>query len=179
MESSLKFQEGINILDIGTGSGCIAIALKKNIVAATVSSIDVSEEALAVARENALVNKVEINFIKEDILNQRFGFQSSSFDIIVSNPPYVCEQEKGEMLSNVLDYEPHLALFVSDNNPLLFYDAISDFALKTLAPNGKLFFEINQRFGEETKAMLCAKGFKNVELKKDLNNKSRILRGEI
>ena len=178
--SSIKYQDrGIKILDIGTGSGCIAIALKKNIVAANVMSVDVSEGALRVAKENAIANGVEIDFVKDDILKSNLKPEDSNFDIIVSNPPYVCESEKGEMQRNVLDYEPHLALFVEDNNPLLFYTAIADFALKQLAVNGKLYFEINQMYGEETKKMLLEKGFKNVELKKDLNNKNRILRGEI
>ncbi len=171
--------QSVNILDIGTGSGCIAIALKKHIPSAKVVALDISEEALKVAGQNALLNNVQINFLQDNILHPSSVIGHNSFDIIVSNPPYVCISEKDEMQKNVLDYEPHLALFVEDSNPLLFYNAIADFALTHLNRNGRLYFEINGMYGEETKQLMVEKGFKNIELKKDLNNKNRILRGEI
>lgn len=167
------------ILDVGTGSGCIAIALKKNIPYVTVNAIDVSEEALNIAKQNAEQNDVKINFIKHDILSlvsldKEF---ENKLDIIVSNPPYVRELEKKQMSNNVLDYEPHLALFVSDNDPLIFYKTITTFASKHLKPNGKLYFEINEYLGEETKKVMEVNGFKEVVLVKDINGKNRILRG--
>jgi release factor glutamine methyltransferase len=167
------------ILDIGTGSGCIPISLKKNILNAVVSSMDVSEKALAVAKRNAEENQVKINFILDDILNPSIEIVPKSFDIIVSNPPYIRISEKAEMSKNVLEYEPHLALFVYDNDPLLFYKKIADVALSVLKPDGKIYFEINENFGAECKQMLENKGFKNVALVKDLSNKNRILRGSI
>lgn len=170
-----------SILDIGTGSGCIPIALKKNISSAKVTAMDVSEEALEVAKQNARLNGVEVEFLLNDILNQATNNQqpANSFDIIVSNPPYICISEKESMNKNVLDYEPHLALFVENDNPLLFYNAICDYALKHLNKDGKIYFEINQSLGSETKNLLENKGFKNVELIKDLSNNNRILRGNI
>lgn len=180
-----------SILDIGTGSGCIPIALKKNITSAKVRAIDISEKALEVARQNAKNNDAEIDFILGDILNPKLIVtlsssdsyrdegQPSSFDIIVSNPPYICVSEKASMNKNVLEYEPHLALFVENNDPLLFYKAICDFALIHLKKNGKIYFEINQSLSSETKNLLENKGFKNVELIKDLSNNYRILRGNI
>ena len=166
----------LRILDIGTGSGCIPISLKKNIPNATVFAIDISEEALAVAKKNAIENKVNVNFIKADILKvtdlQQLPFSSiqlpTQFDIIVSNPPYVRNLEKLEIKKNVLDYEPHLALFVEDNDALLFYRKIAQLALKNLSENGKLYFEINQYLGNETVALLEVLGFENIELKKDM-----------
>jgi release factor glutamine methyltransferase len=170
-----------SILDIGTGSGCISVALKKNIPLALVSALDVSESALKVAKRNAEKNGSEILFILSDILDPLAcsELQSLKYDIIVSNPPYICISEKDQMHKNVLEYEPHLALFVNDNNPLLFYNVICDFALNRLHENGKLYFEINQSFAFETKHLLESKGFKNVELIKDLSNNYRILRGNI
>ena len=169
----------ISILDIGTGSGCIPIALKKNIPAAKVYALDISEKALNVAKQNAEMNDVEIEFFQYDILSLDSALQTPNYDIIVSNPPYICFSEKEQMEKNVLNYEPHIALFVNDNDPLMFYKVIVDFALKRLNPNGKLYFEINQIYGLETKQMLESTGFKNVELIKDLNNNNRILRGNI
>lgn len=166
-----------SILDIGTGSGCIPIALKKNIPSAKVYGLDISEKALDIAKQNANLNNVEVEFILNDILDPTIQLPISKFDIIVSNPPYVRYSEKATMQKNVLEHEPHLALFVNDNDPLLFYKAIADFALNHLQPTGKLYFEINENFGLETKQMLEEKGFKNVDLIKDLNHKNRILRG--
>lgn len=170
-----------SIIDIGTGSGCIPIALKKNIPSAKISAIDISEQALKVSRDNAKLNGVEIEFISDNILNPRSKIQNpeSFFDIIVSNPPYICISEKEKMHKNVLEYEPHIALFVNDNDPLLFYKAICDFALLHLNENGVIYLEINQSLSSETNNLLENKGFKNIELIKDLSNNYRILRGSI
>ena len=171
--------KGQRVLDIGTGSGCIPIALKKEIPNADVSAIDVSEKALEMARKNALDNQVEVNFILQDILQssnlQIYKSSNILFDIIVSNPPYVRNIEKQEIKKNVLEYEPHLALFVEDSDALLFYRKIAQLALKSLAPNGKLFFEINQYLGKETVELLEQIGFKNIELRKDLKGNDRMI----
>lgn len=166
----------INILDIGTGSGCIPISLKANLPQANVSAIDVSEQALEVAKRNAVSNNVEVNFIQANILEVEDLNQH--FDIIVSNPPYVRNLEKQEIKKNVLDYEPHLALFVEDTDALLFYRKIAQLALKNLSPNGLLFFEINQYLGKETVDLLENLGFKNIELKKDMYGNDRMIRCE-
>lgn len=168
-----------SILDIGTGSGCIPISLKKNIPSAKVSAIDISEKALEVAKQNAQKNNVEINFLLEDILHPTSDIRHLTSDIIVSNPPYICISEKVNMNKNVLDFEPHLALFVENDDPLLFYKVIADLALKSLNKNGKIYFEINQSLSSETMNLLKNKGFKNVKLIKDLSNNYRILRGNI
>ena len=159
-------------LDIGTGSGCIPIALKKN-KDAEITAIDVSESALLVAKKNAKINEVEINFLQQDILTTT-ALQKA--DIIVSNPPYVLDKEKELMLDNVLDNEPHLALFVPNDNPLLFYKKIAELAFVSLPENGLLFFEINERFGKETIEMLTKIGFVDIELKKDINDKIRMVK---
>jgi release factor glutamine methyltransferase len=177
----LKQTNAPDILDIGTGSGCIAITLKKNLPAATVAALDVSEGALKVAMQNAVSNQVAVSFFQQDILKTNTLPEAvfRQFDCIVSNPPYICISEKKEMDKNVLEHEPHLALFVPDEDPLLFYKAIADFALNHLKPKGKLYFEINAAYGLETKQMLEKKGFKNVILISDLNNKNRILQGSL
>jgi release factor glutamine methyltransferase len=159
-------------LDIGTGSGCIPIALAKH-TDAKVLAIDVSEDALLIAEENAKDNEVEIDFIHQDILQTN---SLQKVDLIVSNPPYVLESEKGKMQENVLDYEPELALFVKDKNPLIFYKKIASLAFNFLNENGKLFFEINAKFGKETIEMLVDIGFVNIELKKDMNDKDRMIK---
>ena len=166
----------ITILDIGTGTGCIPISIKANLPQANVSAIDVSETALEVAKRNAVSNKVEINFIQTNILEVEDLNQH--FDVIVSNPPYVRNLEKEEIKKNVLDYEPHLALFVEDTDALLFYRKIAQLAVKNLAPNGLLFFEINQYLGKETVELLENLGFKNIELKKDMYGNDRMIRCE-
>ncbi|HEY0030538.1 MAG TPA: peptide chain release factor N(5)-glutamine methyltransferase [Bacteroidia bacterium] len=173
-----KEREKIFILDVGTGSGCIPISLKKNLSSAIVSAIDISEKALEVARENAMLNNVQIDWIQNDILADTFE-PNALFDIIVSNPPYICLSEKHSMHKNVLEYEPHLALFVDHEDPLLFYKVIADLALKYLNKNGRIYFEINQALGPESQHMLESKGFKNVALIRDLSNNYRILRGNI
>ena len=166
--------EFTSALDIGTGSGCIAIALRKN-KSAEISAIDVSESALLVAKENAKINGVEINFLLQDILKT---IALPKVDVIVSNPPYVLDMEKEIMQDNVLNNEPHLALFVPDNNPLLFYKKIAELAFTSLSKNGLLFFEINERFGRETVVMLNAIGFVDIELKKDINDKDRMIKAK-
>ena len=167
-------REKLAILDIGTGTGCIPISLKKNIPQAEISAIDVSEEALKIARKNAESNQVEINFILQNILETEDLKQQ--FDIIVSNPPYVRNLEKQEIKKNVLEFEPHLALFVEDTDALLFYRKIAQLALKNLTPNGLLFFEINQYLGKETVELLENLGFKNIELKKDIYGNDRMIK---
>lgn len=163
-----------SILDIGTGSGCIAISLAKHLPNANVYALDVSSSALNVARKNADLNDVSIQFLENDILN---GFNiQSDLDIIVSNPPYVRHIEKEEMKANVLDYEPHLALFVENENPLEFYKAITEFASHNLNDNGLLFFEINEYLGNEMVTLLMDSGFKTVNLIKDLSGKDRIIK---
>lgn len=163
----------LKILDIGTGSGCISISLAKNLPDAQVAAIDVSEKALATAYKNAEINKVEVNFILENILETEV--LDEKYDIIVSNPPYVRNLEKQEIKSNVLQYEPHLALFVEDNDPLLFYRKIATLAKKNLSENGKLYFEINQYLGKETVELLEEMGFKNIVLKKDIYGNDRMI----
>ncbi len=168
---------GYNVLDIGTGSGCIAISLAKLIPDSDVTAVDISEKALEVAKKNAEANEVSVTFIKDDILNpQNRDLLNGQFDIIVSNPPYVCESEKSEMRANVLDYEPSTALFVSDNDPLVFYRKILEFAQKALKPNGEVWFEINEKFGKETAELCHSEGFKNVEIIRDFRERERILR---
>ena len=164
--------EFTSALDIGTGTGCIPIALKKN-KDAEISATDVSESALSVAKENAKINEVEINFLLQDILKTTI---LPKVDVIISNPPYVLDMEKEFILANVLDNEPHLALFVPDNNPLLFYKKIADLAFTSLSKNGLIFFEINERLGKETVVMLSAIGFVDIELKKDINDKDRMIK---
>lgn len=165
-----------SILDIGTGSGCIAISLSKNLPDAEVFAIDVSEKALATAKKNAKINKAEVQFILKNILETEDLEQQ--FDVIVSNPPYVRNLEKAEIKPNVLEYEPHLALFVDDTDALLFYRKIGQLARKNLSPGGKLYFEINQYLGKETVQLLEDLGFKNVELKEDIFGNDRMIRCE-
>jgi release factor glutamine methyltransferase len=166
------------ILDIGTGSGCIPIALSKNLTAASTVAWDISPDALMVARENAKINKVKINFVCVDILKMKYPVQKQKYDIIVSNPPYVTVSEKGAMLKNVVDFEPHIALFVADKDPLIFYRTIAELATDLLKPSGKLYFEINEQFGNETVDLLSLKRFKNIILRKDINGKERMLKAE-
>ena len=167
----------LKILDIGTGSGCIAISLAKNISNSQVLAIDVSEKALATAQKNANINDVNVTFIEKNILET--NDLELQFDIIVSNPPYVRELEKQEIKKNVLDNEPHLALFVEDNDALVFYKKIAELAQKNLLPNGQLFFEINQYLGTEMMDLLEKMGFKNIELRKDIYGNDRMIKGTI
>jgi len=172
-KGKLHKKDKISILDIGTGTGCIPISLAKNLIKSSVSAIDISQKALLIAKKNALLNNTKIDFFEMDILNTESLPQK--FDIIVSNPPYVRELEKIEIKKNVLENEPHLALFVDNNNPLLFYKKIADLAIKYLRQDGLLFFEINQYLEKETVKMLEMKGFKNIELRKDLFGNYRMI----
>ena len=167
-----------DILDIGTGSGCIPITLVKNLPGASAEGWDISTDALIVAKENAKINKVNIGFHYADVLSQTFPSHLHKYDIIVSNPPYVTDSEQSLMLNNVTDYEPHIALFVPDKDPLLFYRSIADIALIQLKQGGNLYFEINEKLGRETADLLVSKGFRNVQLKKDINGKERMIKAE-
>jgi release factor glutamine methyltransferase len=174
---SLQLAPDAYVLDIGTGSGCIAISLKSNLPGAQVSAIDISPDALKTAKENARLNNVQINFIRADILDPKF--EHSKFQIIISNPPYVTLDDKKQMHINVTDFEPHTALFVPENDPLLFYKAIADFAADNLAKNGLLFLEINESYGKETIALLKSKGFSNIELRKDMSDRDRMVKAAL
>ncbi|OUS00693.1 protein-(glutamine-N5) methyltransferase, release factor-specific [Flavobacteriales bacterium 33_180_T64] len=170
----------LKILDIGTGTGCIAISLAHNLPKAKILALDVSEEALHVAKQNAVLNRVDIEFIHNNILDYRYVdsiSKSHKFDVIVSNPPYVRDLEKAEIQPNVLDNEPHLALFVTDDNPLQFYEAICEFAQLHLKDKGILYFEINEYLGPEMIQLLETFDFKNIELKKDIFGKDRMIKG--
>lgn len=163
------------IIDIGTGSGCIAISLKLNLPQAHVWALDKSAAALTIAKQNAKELNAKVQFIEDDILNINQAETAQVFDIIISNPPYILENEQENMSENVIAFEPHQALFVANNKPLLFYEAIANYAIKYLKPNGYLFFEINQQFGNLSKAMLQEKGFLNIKLLKDINGNDRMI----
>lgn len=163
--------EDLKVLDIGTGSGAIAIALSRNLKFSEVTAIDISPEAVKMAQENALALHARIKFDVRDV----FAYQPSadSFDIIVSNPPYVAESEKKTMESNVLDYEPAGALFVSDSDPLIYYSRIAEISFNALRRGGKLYFEINPKFSSELRTMLEMQGFKEIDIIKDISHKDR------
>ena len=163
----------IKILDIGTGSGCIAISLAKNLPNASIFSLDVSKKALEIAQINALQNETKITFIENNIL-ETTSFEQQ-FDVIVSNPPYVRNLEKAEIKKNVLENEPHLALFVADDDALLFYRKIAQIAMKNLQSGGQLYFEINQYLGKETVDLLFDLGFQNIELRQDIYGNNRMI----
>lgn len=164
------------ILDIGTGTGCIAVSLKKNIPGSMVIACDILPVCIETARRNAEMNQAPITILEYDILKQMPEIAFSKLDIVVSNPPYVRISEKEQMEKNVLDFEPKLALFVTDDRPLIFYEAIADFAKKNLRDNGLLYFEINEAFGNECSAMLSGKGFSGIEIRKDLNGRDRMIK---
>lgn len=163
------------ILDIGTGSGCIAISLAKAFPKSQVYAMDISEEALKVAKENAINNNVNVTFIQDDILTPTQTLTQTEFDIIVSNPPYVRELEKSEMRDNVLKWEPHNALFVSDDDPLIFYRKILEFASTHLNDNGEVWFEINEFLGKEMTSLCRRFGFSDVKIFKDFRDKERFI----
>ena len=167
----------LQLLDVCTGSGCIAISLKKNLVHAKAMALDISENALALAKENALMNETEINFVRADVLQlQTLPFTPGTFfNIIVSNPPYILESEKMQMKKKELDFEPHLAFFVKDQDPLIFYKRIAELALLHLAKNGKLYFEINEMKGSGVVELLNQFGFSDVCLRKDFYGKDRMI----
>ncbi len=167
--------EQLTILDIGTGSGCIAISLAKHIANSKVYALDISEKALELAKENAVNNNADITFIHDDILYLRNNIETK-FDIIVSNPPYVRELEKADMRDNVLSWEPHTALFVSDNDPLIFYRNILEFAKTHLKENGEVWFEINEYLGKEMTDLCRGMGFSDVEIFEDFRGKERIVK---
>jgi release factor glutamine methyltransferase len=172
-----KINQPKSIIDIGTGSGCIPIALKKHLPNTAINAIDISENAIAVAKENALKNKVEIDFTIADALHlESKNFQK--FDVIVSNPPYIALSEMEDMEANVTKHEPHLALFVEDENPLIFYQKIADFALTNLQQNGVLYFEINQALAQETQELLEQIGF-ITEIIKDINQNDRMIKAQL
>lgn len=164
----------LKILDVGTGSGCIAVSLAKNLPLVELSAIDVSAEAIAVAEANARRNGVNVGFLQKNILEAEAI--DGTFDVIASNPPYVLDSEREDMERNVLEHEPHLALFVPDSDPLRFYRKIGELAFQSLREGGLLFFEINSRFGSETKAMLQKIGFKEVIVKKDISERDRFVK---
>jgi release factor glutamine methyltransferase len=173
---TIERSKNLKILDIGTGSGCIAISLAKNLQNAQVFAIDVSEKALTTAKKNAERNEAEVTFIFQNILETLDLGQE--FDIIVSNPPYVRNLEKEEIKKNVLDNEPHLALFVEDHDALIFYRKIAELAQKNLSSSGQLYFEINQYLGKEMVSLLEELNFKNIELRKDIYENDRMMMGE-
>lgn len=164
-----------NVLDIGTGSGCIAIALAHRLPQAQVEAWDVSEEALRIASGNAKRNRAEVVFKKVDVLEDGLDGQES-YDMMVSNPPYICKEEAQDMETNVLEHEPHLALFVPDDDPLLFYRRIAELGRLMLKENGHIFFEINRRFGTETVEMLQKLNYRDVELRKDQYGNDRMVK---
>tara|TARA_Y100000782_G_C10134605_1_gene244431 strand:- start:294 stop:1136 length:843 start_codon:yes stop_codon:yes gene_type:complete len=173
--TDFKDQE-CTVLDIGTGSGAIAVSLARVLPKASVAALDVSAKALNIAAENATANAVNIKFIEQDIL--ACETLAESYDVIVSNPPYVRDLEKAEIKPNVLNYEPHLALFVPDDNALLFYRKIAELALKALQPNGILYFEINQYLGEQTVSLLKNIGFSKVKLHSDFAGNPRMIKAQ-
>ncbi len=177
IKESLPVDSTASILDIGTGSGCIPVTLKKEIPSAEVFALDISDKAIETATINAKKNNADVSFLQHDILSEKE--LENTFDIIVSNPPYVRNLEKKEIKANVLNNEPHLALFVSDDNPLIFYKRIADIAKKNLNSNGFLFFEINQYLGNETKEMLIQKGFTSVLVKQDLFGNDRMIKANL
>ncbi len=162
-----------SILDIGTGSGCIAVSLAHLLPEARVEAIDVSDDALTIAKRNAEKLKADVHFIKKDILTENVD---GRYECVVSNPPYICDSEAEDMESNVLDHEPHLALFVPDSDPLLFYRRIAEVALRILYNNGVLAFEINRRFGKEIEEMLSALGYTDIEVMKDQFGNDRMVK---
>lgn len=167
----------VNILDIGTGSGCIAVSLANKLPGSKVTAWDISREALEIARGNNRSNGTSVEFAQVDILSHTLS--GEKFDIIVSNPPYIKDNEKSTMKSNVLDWEPHTALFVPDNDPLLFYRIIAEKGLKMLEPGGRLYFEINRAHGNETSDMLASLGYTDIKLRKDLAGNDRMIRATL
>jgi release factor glutamine methyltransferase len=173
-----EHSQAINLIDICTGSGCIAISLAHYIKNSMVYAVDISEEALQVARKNALLNKVNVNFIHRDVFHSNFSnVLDVKFDVIVSNPPYIREIEKQYMHKRVLDYEPSAALFVEDDNPLSFYDAILKFGQRRLVSNGKLYFEINEKYGQEVACLYEQYGYTDIVLRQDIHGKDRMICG--
>lgn len=170
-------EEEISYLDIGTGSGCIAISIAKNKPESMVYAIDISQPALELAQINAISNTVEVDYINLDILNEDNWKKLKEYNVIISNPPYVPENEKGRMHTNVLNHEPHMAIFVKDSDPLIFYKKITELATKHLQKGGKLYFEIHENYGNQVKKILAENDFTDISLRKDINGKFRFVRG--
>lgn len=175
----------INILDIGTGSGCIPISIKKNIPDANVYSLDISDDALEIAKSNAVKNKVDVNFFKADILSDTISevilnqTKDKKIDILISNPPYVLNSEKRGLHNRVKNFEPHLALFVDDADPILFYRKITSLAMSVLSQNGMLYFECHTNYAKDVYQLLKDRGFQNVSLQKDMAGLNRFVSGSI
>lgn len=179
IEETVKEKKTLtSVLDIGTGSGCIPVTLKKHLPSLQVSATDVSRDALKTAASNAEKNKTELKFIEADILQKEVWKLFDTYDIIVSNPPYIPQREKDLMPAQVLENEPHLALFTTDEDPLIFYRTIGLFAQKKLRKNGCLFFECNEFNAPEVASLLLRQGWKNVELRKDMQGKERMIKAE-
>ena len=168
----------LKILDIGTGCGCIAVSLAKFIVDADVEALDISKKAIDLAGYNARNNNVRVKYHLHDILNNEPGNNLTGYDIIVSNPPYITENEKSVLPANVLDYEPQQALFVPDENPLVFYRAIANFGLQNLNSKGKIYFEINEYLADEVAEVLLGHRYRNIEVRKDINGKNRMVKAD-
>ena len=166
----------LTILEIGAGSGCISVALKKKLDNINIFSCDISENALKVAKRNALSNNADINFLQLDFLNKEQRDELPACNIIVSNPPYIPSSNKSSMSPNVINFEPHIALFVNDNDPLIFYNAIADFGFKKLSPDGMIYAEIHEDFSSHVKKLFLQKGFQNITVKRDLQDKLRMLK---
>lgn len=174
-----RHRPSLSVLDVGTGSGCIALAIAKHLPQAQVHALDVSSQALAVARDNAKRLSLSVNFIEADVLEwDAFMQPQQRYDIIVSNPPYITPQEQQDMHVNVLRYEPHTALFVEEHSPLLFYDAVADLGRQHLTADGALYFEINQYLGPQTQDLLVKKGYQHVALRQDLNQVDRMIKAQ-
>lgn len=167
---------GMNVLDVGTGSGCIPIALKSTCPELNVAAMDISQEALTLAQENAALNNVEVEFVQDDILNP--AASDLKWDIIISNPPYIPFSEKDQMDKNVTDFEPHLALFVKDSNPLVFYQKIAEFSLSHLTAGGILYFETHKDLAQEVGELLKKYGFMQVQIREDISGNERMVRGQ-
>jgi release factor glutamine methyltransferase len=172
-------KRNIKFVDIGTGSGCIAISLAKNMIHPQAFAMDISNQALTVAEINAHELNVELHLLKADILEMTDVVVDENFNLIVSNPPYILREEAINMRQNVINFEPHTALFVTNNDPLQFYKAIADFALLNLQKEGNLYFETHENHNEQVKSMLAEKGFANIASKKDLQNKPRFVRATL
>src|SRR6187399_864169 len=172
-------RENISILDVGTGSGCMPIALKKKLPGVNVSAIDVCSEALFTATENAVTLNAEVNFVLLDFLDEEKWKELAQYDIIVSNPPYIKQSERNTMHDRVKEFEPHLALFVPDEDALLFYKKLSDFSLKHLKAGGSLFVEINEALGEQVVNLFKSARFANIELRKDMQGKNRMIKATL
>jgi len=180
--TNIELAKGLKVLDIGTGSGCIAVSLSKLLNSPIVHASDISSSAINIAQKNAVINNMDVTFHNHNILDNNQSIcnkqgEKIMFDIIISNPPYVTQLDKNKMQPNVIDYEPHNALFVSDNKPLIFYDAIIQFAKKQLVSGGGLYFEINESLGNQMVTLLENNNFVHVELKQDLNGRDRFIFG--